>query len=651
MQPADVSRFRNLSDPHLHPDGVQVAFVVSQMDLEEDRYDRQIWLWDGSAARQLTSGPADTRPRWSPSGDRLLFLRKGTAEETKPQVAVLPMAGGDPKIVTDMALGVTEAEWSPHGDTIGFVAARWIDEVADLDDDERKRRPRRITQVPYRVDNVGWINDLRTHVYTISATGDDEPECLTAGDWYDEAIVWSPNGAQIAFTSARHESRELDAGNQVFTVPVSGGDATAQTAVGTWSDPSFDTQGRLHAIGSPETLTWPDVPPLRRLGDGVDLTGHLDRAITTLAPTVTPAGPQWLDDGGAWLTVEDSGGVRVDRLHPNGTTTRLLGGERPVTGIAGRGDGTAFAFIGVAPTDPGELYWWEDGQETKLTSLNETFRSEVELAAPQRFTIAHDGVEIDGWIYLPPGDERVPVLFNIHGGPASQYGYGFFDEFQVYVGAGYGVVATNPRGSSGYGLKHVRAVVGEWGRPMAPDLVDLLAAVDVAGSAEPRLDLDRVAIMGGSYGGLMTAVVTAHDSRYKSAVAERGLYSWPSFNGTSDIGMFFSDMYLARGAGRDYETLWAASPLRLVDQIETPTLVIHSETDWRTPIEQGEQLFAALKLRGVPTEFIRFPAGESHELSRSGSPKHRIERFEAILEWHGRYLRNAASSPRGDVAN
>ena len=238
-------------------------------------------------------------------------------------------------------------------------------------------------------------------------------------------------------------------------------------------------------------------------------------------------------------------------------------------------------------------------------------------------------------MYLPEGDEPVPLLFNIHGGPATQYGYGFFDEFQVYTGAGYGVVAINPRGASGYGTDFVRAVVGAWHEEMPPDLVDLLAAPDVAAAKFPRLDIGRMGIMGGSYGGFATVRVTAADHRYRSSVAERGLYVWTSFGATSDIGTYFDGMYVKRGATRD--ELWAASPLRHADAITTPTLVLHSETDWRCPIEQGEQLFALLQRNGVESEMLRFP-GESHELSRNGKPKHRIERFEAILDWHARHL-------------
>jgi dipeptidyl aminopeptidase/acylaminoacyl peptidase len=199
-------------------------------------------------------------------------------------------------------------------------------------------------------------------------------------------------------------------------------------------------------------------------------------------------------------------------------------------------------------------------------------------------------------------------------------------------------VATNPRGSQGYGADHVKAIVGTWHLAESPDLKDLLATVDVAAAQFPRLDTDRLGIMGGSYGGYATARVLARDHRFLSAVAERGLFSFTSFLGTSDIGPWFSRMYLGEGGASDFEVLWESGPLADSDDITTPVLIIHSEGDFRTPIEQGEQMFARLKMNGIATEMLRFPAPEGHELSRSGTPKHRVERFDAIIEWHGRYL-------------
>ncbi len=638
MRPDQIGDYRIPSDVRLHPDGRRIAFVVTRADLENDRYLRRIWLWDGEGARALTAGPGDVRPRWSPDGTRLLFLRKGESDDAKPQAAVLPISGGEAELITDFELGVEEAEWSPDGARVAVVAAEWIAELSDLDEDERKRRPRRYTRVPYRVDGLGWIGDRRKHIWLVDADGQGA-RCLTPGDDDESGIVWSPNGTSIAFVSSRHESRELDGANQIFSVAVDSGDVTAHTEIGLWDLPVFDRRGVLHGVGTPDPLGFPGVLALWRIdGEPVDLSGFLDRSVTSFSPPLAPAEPQWLDDGTAVCLLEDEGRIRVVGIR-DGEATALVGGDRVVTGVSPHRDGSAAAFIATTTTDPGDLWWWEEGRERRLTALNDDFCESAAPVQPQPFTIEHEDIAIDGWIYLPAGEEQVPVLLNIHGGPATQYGYGFFDEFQVYVGAGFGVVATNPRGSSGYGQEHVAAVVGRWDDDQPPDLTDLLAAVDAAGAVEPRLDLDNVSVMGGSYGGLMTVRVIAADDRFRSAVAERGLYSWPSFAGTSDIGMWFANHYLGFQLHDDPMRTWQSSPLAHAHHIGTPTLVVHSETDWRTPIEQAEQLFAALKHAGVETEMVRFPAGEGHELSRSGKPMHRKERFEIILQWFERHMR------------
>jgi len=635
VRPEQITEIRKPSDPNLHPSGIQVAFVVEQMDLDSDHYVRQIWRWDGEKASPFTAGKADTSPRWSPDGSSLAFLR-APEPGGKSQVAVMPTDGGEPKVITEFDLGVTEIRWSPDGLHLAVVAKEWIGDGVDLDDDERERRPRRITRLPFRGDNIGWIHDRRTHIWLIDPAGDDPGKCLTPGDYNETGIVWSPDGSEIAFVSPRHPEFGLESGAQVFTVGVGGGEVTERSDVGLWADLSFDPGGRLYGVGTPDRWGYPTTLCLYRFdADGaVLLTGDVDRNLSV--PTPAPPGPQWLDDGTARVLVEETGTVTVNTLTADGVVDELVSGRQVISGASFSSDGQVGAYVASTTTNPGELWWWAGGTTTCLTDLNGELAAT--MTAPSSFTVDHEGVSIEGWIYLPEGDGKVPLLLNIHGGPASQYGWGFFDEFQVYVGAGYGVVATNPRGSSGYGKKHVQAVVGQWQSDVPPDQRDLLAAIDAAAAAEPRLDASNVGVMGGSYGGLMTVRLIAADQRFKSAVAERGLYVFSSFAGTSDIGPWFTRMYIDDDALDSQQVMWDASSLKGFAAITTPTLVIHSEADFRCPIEQAEQLFAALLRTGTPTEFLRFPKPESHELSRSGKPKHRVERFEAILDWHGRYL-------------
>ena len=625
MQPADLERLRIPSDPRLHPDGHRVAFVVSRMEFEGDRYHRSIHLWDGDAVRRFTAGPGDTSPRWAPDGTRLAFLRKA-ADDQGAQVAVMASDGGEPETVTSFDLGVRQVEWSPDGTRLAVIAVSWAPGWEDLDDDERRRRPRRIVRHRYRFDNQGWLHDRLAHLWIVDPEGEEEPVDLTPGPFHVEAFAWSPDGTRLAYLSDRDE-RQIASGTQVWEVPADGGGATEVAPRAYWALPTYRPDGVLHLVGT-GTSDWPRLHGLwRRDGDDwTNLTGHLDRSLISLA-----AGPprvEW-DGDVAYTGLEDAGRFGLIRVRPDGTTDLVVDGERVVTGFDHR-EGVTVATISEA-TIPGELYRI-DGAETPLTSFG---TGGVDFVRPEHFRVVSDGVDIDAWVCLPPGDDRVPVLVNIHGGPASQYGFGFFDEFQVYAGAGFGVVACNPRGSSGRGEDFLRAVVGDgWGQV---DRDDVGRVIDEALERFPRLDPERIGVMGGSYGGFLTAWLIAHEGRFSSAVVERALLSFPSFAGTADIGTTFPDHYLQVGYPDGWERWWEKSPLSVAHRITTPTLIVHSENDFRCPIEQAEQLFTALVRNGTEVEMIRFP-DEGHELSRSGKPRHRLERFEAILAWHRTHL-------------
>src|SRR6185437_562098 len=285
-------------------------------------------------------------------------------------------------------------------------------------------------------------------------------------------------------------------------------------------------------------------------------------------------------------------------------------------------------FVAADPASRGELIAMdlEDRTERHLTSLAAIASRPME----EINTTAPDGYPVHGWIVRPEGPGPHPVLLMIHGGPATQYGWRLFDESQVYAGAGYAVIMGNPRGSSGYGEKHGTCIVGDAAAIAAADLLALLDA----GLATGGLDSSRVGVLGGSYGGYMTTWLSAHHGdRFKAGISERAVNAIDSFHGSSDIGWFFgAELWGEDPAG------WAAqNPLSFADQINLPLLIIHSEHDWRCPVEQAQRLFVTLKLRGATTEMLLFP-GEGHGLSRDGRPKHRVARFEAILDWWASHL-------------
>jgi dipeptidyl aminopeptidase/acylaminoacyl peptidase len=608
-------------EPALHPGGRLVAYTRTRMDPADDLYRRQIWLAGEGEVRRFTAGPGDSKPRWSPDGDRLAFLRE---RDGVKQLAVMPREGGEPEVITDFELGVEDLVWMPDGRRLLVVAVTWTEEWAGMDPEERTRRPRRIRHFPYRFDNRGRLDDRRRHIWLVEPGAD--PRCLTPGDYDETAPAVAPDGNRFCFLSNRDPARGLVAGTQVWEQDIDGTEPRQVCPRGRWTLPSYRPDGVLHLVGNPQP-TFPSIESLHRVEDDgtlTDLTGHLDRSVVTLAvpPTVC-----W-DGDDAYVGLEDAGTFRVVKVGPDGLVDEIVTGRRVVTGFDVAAGVVAFTASEV--TDPGTLHLFDGAEETILDRPNH-----LDLAEAEHFTVISDGWEIDAWVYLPPGSEPVPTLLNIHGGPASQYGFGFFDEFQVYVGAGFGVIACNPRGSAGKGREFLTAVVGDgWGRV---DLADVLAVVEAAVERFPRIDPERLGVMGGSYGGFLTAWVTAHDTRFRSAVVERALLSFPSFWGTSDIGPTFTPNYTEADYPDGWPVWFEHSPIAHAHRVRTPTLILHSENDFRSPIEQAEQYFVALLRNGTPVEFLRFPE-EGHEMSRSGKPRHRRERFEAIIDWHRRHL-------------
>jgi dipeptidyl aminopeptidase/acylaminoacyl peptidase len=323
----------------------------------------------------------------------------------------------------------------------------------------------------------------------------------------------------------------------------------------------------------------------------------------------------------------------------DGTVTPLISGRRSVASYSVAG--ATVAFTAPEPQRPAEVYVRTALGEHQVTDLNAAWRATVELPEPEHFTVLSGGVEIDAWIMRPAGyqpGQRYPALVNVHGGPFAQYGWTFFDEFQVLAGAGYAVIFCNPCGSSGREDAFARAIIG---CPGEPDSADVLAVLDQALQRYDCLDAARIGLLGGSYGGYLTGWIVGHTDRFATAVAERGLYNRYSKDGTSDIWSGYT--YLRVRPWEDPELYWRYSPIAYVRQMRTPLLIIHSEEDLRCPIEQSEQLFTALKQMRRAVQFVRFP-GENHELSRRGKPSHRVQRFGYILDWCAAKLAAPAGS-------
>lgn len=646
MKPSDLPALRVPGTPTLSPDGRFAVVAVRHPDLELDDYVSQLWLvpTDGSApARRLTHGPQDTSPVWSPDGRWLAFLRAERSEARsdprrvgKPQLWVLPMDGGEARRLTDHPLGAEAPVWSPDSTRLAYLAR--VPEPGRYGTDERippeAEPPRRITKLRYRLDGLGYTLDRRRHVWTVELA-EAEPVRVTGGDCDHTGVDWSPAGDLLAFTAARHPDADDDLRCDVWVCPPDGSSIRALTSGGfDASQPRFSPDGRTVCFAA-TPLAAPDRYPAG-CNTGlwavpVDGTAPARRLTDREAHTLARGGMLLTTGDGVLFTEEHRGAVRLlEVLYRGGEPRVLVDGPRQVLGVATAGGVTAVTV--TDPTSPGELAVVDDAGLRAVTSFGDRFAAEVAVRPMVELTAtAPDGYPVHGWVIRPPGDGPHPVLLMIHGGPFYQYGWTLFDEAQVYATAGYAVVMGNPRGSSGYGEAHGRAVVGDVGRVSA---MDLLALLDAALDGDPSLDRDRVGVLGGSHGGFMAIWLAAHHGeRFRAAITERALTAIDSFTGSSDIGWFFADALY----GPDPARREAQSPLTHAERISLPMLIIHSEQDWRCPLEQAQRLFVTLRRRGVPAELLVFP-GEGHELSRSGRPSHRVARFEAILDWWRRHL-------------
>ncbi len=637
MVPDDVYALTGAADPRVSPDGSTVAYVVWSIDKDANEYRSAIWLapMDGSEPpRQFTSGTTrDASPRWSPEGERLAFTSKRGGDHM--QLYVMPTDGGEPAKLTDLKEDVTDVVWAPDGSRLAF-ASRVPDPAYAVEDDKR-RAPRRFTRLHFKLDTVGWTGDRPQHLFLVAADGSAPPVQLTTGEHEESGPSWSPDGERIAFASSRHEDWDIDHVSDIYVVDVSGGGSPRQISLGDGNcdAPSWSPDGSTIAyLCQPGVFDDPRhgqvaVSPAEG-GDRRLLTTSLDRQC---APYPIIREPIW-DGGDLLFAAEDRGNVHVYRVPAdgNGKPELVVGGEVWVTGYDVAGG--ALAHTLTAPTTLSELFVGD----RKVSDVGGKFVAGRELSEPERFTAtSRDGTEVEAWIIRPAGfraGTTYPVLLNIHGGPFTQYGNRLFDEFQVYAGAGYVVLYANPRGSSGYSEEWGRAIRGPvdegpgWG---SVDYEDVMAVLDEALRRFDVCDPDRLGVMGGSYGGYLTSWIVGHTDRFRAAISERAVNQWVSMWGSSDFGWDFKG-YIGGFLHENMDAYIAMSPSTYAQNITTPLLILHSENDLRCPIEQGEQLFTTLRLLKRDVEMVRFPA-ESHELTRSGNPVHRVMRFEIILEW------------------
>jgi dipeptidyl aminopeptidase/acylaminoacyl peptidase len=670
----DLYKFKFLGRPRISPDGQRVAFVVTTIDERKHEYRSAIWMApvNGGEARPFTSGPANVSdPAWSPDGRWLAFVseREGDfsgkdAKEQKklgkgkPQIWIIPTDGGEARQLTFMEHGASHPVWSPDSRYVLFNAQVG---PADVDEVDGKKLPRVrvIDRLWYRLDGVGFIYERRSHLFLIEAAG-GEPQQLTDGDWDDAEAQWSPDGSQIAFASDRSEDRWRWPGADIFTLSIKEGKVGALrclTDSTLWAtSPSWSPDGKTIAFLAATKFRSANYTYLYTIaadasnaaatniskefeGSCMDWTNS-DLGDEHLAPA-----PAWSPDGKMlYVLASQRGATRLYAISSAGSDSQpavLTPGEVHVRDFSIDCARTKMALLVDDATHPAEVFVRSTeiaAELAPISSMNKDLLDELVLATPELITYeGGDGWPIDGWI-LKPQDfdptKKYPLVLEIHGGPNTQYGYGFFHEMQMLVAEGYVVLYTNPRGSIGYGYDFSAAVLGAWGEKAS---IDILLGVDEA-IKRGYIDEQRLGVTGGSYGGFMTNWLVGHTDRFQVAITDRCVSNMATMFGTSDIGWDIADKNLETTPWENLEKYMNMSPIKYVQNIRTPLLIIHGEQDLRCSIEQAEQLYAALKWMKREVQFVRFE-GQSHGLSRGGHPKMRLERLRHIQSWFAMYLK------------
>jgi dipeptidyl aminopeptidase/acylaminoacyl peptidase len=655
VTPEDYLSFKFIGDPHISPDGRVVAYVLTTIDQKKNKRESSVWVVpaDGSAApRRLSAeGFSSNAPRRSPDGKTLAILSarasEASAGETpKSQIYLLSIAsGGEAIALTKLKNGVQSYQWSPEGSRIVVVSSSGpMDGVAAAD---RKSDVRHYTHIQYKFNDSGWFDDKRRHLWVVSVPGGEAKQITEGQDWNDTDPQWSPDGARIAFVSNRTGKAYDDSHNtDVWVIPAAGGTLTKI------SDHAFEDENpRWSPDGKQILFTGQTAvhqfPKLYIAGSGGGAASQLAvKDFDNVAGEL-----HWQTPGSVLFAAGVKGETHIFRADPVAHTfSAVTSGPRGIHAFDVSESSGKMVYLANDFQHPDDLYISNlDGSgERQLTHVNSELWAQLELQPVERLPYkSTDGWAVDGFFVKPVGwqaGKKYPMVLVIHGGPEGMFGVDWYHEFQVYAAKGWAVFFCNPRGSTGYGEKFERGEINNWG---GMDYQDIMAGVDAALKQYPWVDANDLGVTGGSYGGYMTNWIVSHTNRFKAAVTLRSVSNFISDEGTRD-GAYGHEDYFKGIMFDDFEQYWDASPLKYARNVRTPTLILHSDNDFRVPIEQGEQWFRALQHYGVPSELVLFPR-ENHNLTRTGEPKHLVESLNWQLYWFDRYLNGNSNAKPPDA--
>ena len=690
----DLFNFNWIADPQVSPDGSRIAFMKVTVNDRKDGYNTAIWtvMTANGEMRQLTTGTRDSSPRWSPDGNYLCFVRvpERDGRPDTPQLFMLAMAGGESFQFTSLTRGVGGPQWSPDGKMITFYNGATAEELAKAQPrnpatpsaspaasptpPERESDVRVITRAIYRSNGAGYVDNKHPqHIWVVAAprTGDEKvtPRQLTSGRYDDGNFAWSKDNSQLYFISDHTEEPYYELGStDIYTIAVSGGQPNKLTSLDMNAGAlSVSPDGKKFAFyGSTNkpinSYTEPDlwVMDIAPNAQPKNLTGDFgfDLGAGVGGDNTAPRGgggnpPVWSADGRRiFASFAKEGRANVGAFDSTtGRQTDVTTGNQAVVSFRAVPDASKFALLISTPTRIGDLYRLDgtSGTPKQLTNINNDLFSKLNLTEPEEvWYTSFDGKKIHSWVQKPPDfdpNKKYPLILNIHGGPHSAYGFIFDHEFQWMAAKGYVVIYPNPRGSTSYGQEFGNIIQYKY---PGDDYKDLMAGVDEL-IKRGYIDEKRLGVTGGSGGGLLTNWTITQTTRFAAAVSQRDISSWTDWWYTADFTLFQPTWFKAPPF-EDPEDYKARSPITYVTKIQTPLMLILGETDYRTPTGSGgEQLFRALKYRKIPTVMVRFP-NETHELSRSGQPWHRIERLQHIVGWFDKWLLGVAK-PEYEVSD